>query len=66
MYYRERDITDSDNRQKFQFEKKQMEFFGHVLNKDGLKPSPDKTRAIKECRVPENKETMRSFLGITG
>ena len=44
----------------------QIEFFGHVFTKDGLKPSPDKVRAVKECGVPENKEAVRSFLGMAG
>ena len=43
-----------------------MEFFGHVFTKDGLKPSPDKVRAVKECGVPEDKEAARSFLGMAG
>ena len=44
----------------------QIEFFGHVLTNDEMKPSPDKVRAVKECGVPENKETVRSFLGMAG
>ena len=51
---------------KCQFGKEQIEFFGHVFTKDGLKPSPDKVRAIKECATPENKEAVRSFLGMAG
>ena len=54
------------NREKCQFWKEQIEFFGHVFTKDGLKPSPDKVRAIKECATPENKEAVRSFLGMAG
>ena len=54
------------NREKCQFGKEQIEFFGHVFTKDGLKPSPDKVRAIKECVVPENKEAVRCFLGMAG
>ena len=42
------------------------QFFGHVFTKDGLNPSPDKVRAVKECGVPENKEAVRSFLGMAG
>lgn len=42
----------------------QIEFFGHVFSKDGLKPSPDKVRAVKECGVPENNEAIQSFLGM--
>ena len=38
------------NREKCQFGKEQIQFFEHVFTKDGLKPSPDKVRAIKQCR----------------
>lgn len=31
-----------------------------------MKPSPDKVRAVRECGVPESKETVRSFLGMAG
>ena len=32
--------------------------------RDGLKPSPDKARAAKECGVSENKEAVQSLLGM--
>ena len=51
---------------KCQFGVEQIEFLGHVFSKDGLKPSPDKVRAVIECGVPENKEAVRSFLGMAG
>ena len=54
------------NSEKCQFGMEQLEFFGHVLTKDGLKPSPDKVRAVKEWGVPESKEAVRSFLGMAG
>ena len=54
------------NREKCQFGREQVEFFGHALTKDGLKSLPDKVRAIKECATPENKEDVRSFLGMAG
>jgi len=44
----------------------QIKFFGHVFTKDGLKPSPDNARAVKECGVPENKDAVQSFLGMAG
>ena len=44
----------------------QIEFFKQVYTKDGLKPSPDKVRAVKEYGVPENKEAVQSFLGTVG
>ena len=45
------------NRGKCQFEKEEIELFGHTFTKDGLKPSPDKVRAIKECVIPKIKES---------
>ena len=63
---RARDHGITFNREKCQFGVEQIEFFGHVFTKDGLKPSPDKVRAVKECGVPENKEAVRSFLGMAG
>ena len=58
---RARDHGITFNREKCQFGKEQIEFFGHVFTKDGLKPSPDKVRAVKECGMPENKEAVRSL-----
>ena len=63
---RARDHGITFNKEKCQFGVEQIEFFGHVFTKDGLKPSPDKVRAVKECGVPENKEAVRSFLGMAG
>ncbi|PFX12680.1 Uncharacterized protein K02A2.6 [Stylophora pistillata] len=42
--------------EKCQFGLEQIEFFGQVFTKDGLKPSADKVTAVKECGVPESKE----------
>ena len=44
----------------------EIEFYGHKLTKDGLKPNPDKIRAVKEGSPPKSKEAVRSFLGMTG
>ena len=63
---RARDHGITFNREKCQFGMEQIEFFGHVFSKDGLKPSPDKVRAAKECGMPENKEAVRTFLGMAG
>ena len=63
---RARDHEITFTREKCQFGKERIKFFGHVFTKDGLRPSTDKVRAIKECRVPESKEAVRSFLGIAG
>ena len=63
---RARDHGITFNREKCQFGVEQIEVFGHILTKDGLNPSTDKVRAVKECGVPERKEAVRSFLGMAG
>ena len=53
---RARDYGITFNRETCQFGKERIEFFGHIFTKGGLRPLPDKVRAIKECGVPESKE----------
>lgn len=43
-----------------------MEFFGYRFKNEGLKPTQDKVRAVKECKPPGSKETIKSFLGMIG
>ena len=51
---------------KSQFGKDEIEVFGHVFTKDGLKPSPEKVEVIKQCGVPGRKEPDRSFVAMAG
>ena len=51
------------NLDKCQFGVKSLEFYGYLFTTNGLKPTLDKVKTIKECRRPENKEAVRSFLG---
>ena len=50
---RARDHGVTFNKEKYQFGKEQIEFFGHVFTNGGLKPSPHKVKAIRECSPPE-------------
>ena len=36
----------------------------HIIDKDGLHPSKEKVRAIKEAPVPRNVTELKSFLGL--
>ena len=54
------------NPDKCQFGVEKKEFCGHKFTKDGLKPNPEKIRAVKESSPPESKQAERSFLGMTG
>ena len=54
------------NPDKCQFGVEEIEFYGHKFTKDGLKPNPEKIRAVKESGPPKSNEAVRSFLGMTG
>ncbi len=52
------------NRAKCSFLKSSITYLGHVIDKDGLHPTQEKVRAIKEAPTPRNVEQLRSFLGL--
>ena len=52
------------NKDKIQFKKTEVSFFGHRWSKDGLSPDPKKIQSIINMDFPEDKETMHSFLGM--
>lgn len=51
---------------KCQFLKSELEYLGRVISKDGIKPNPDKIKAVKEFRLPRNPTEVKSFLGLAG
>ena len=52
------------NKDKTQFKKKEVSFFGHRWSQDGLSPDPKKIDVILKMEFPEDTETMHSFLGM--
>lgn len=54
------------NEEKCLFAQEEIEFYGYLFTKDGLKPTPSKVEAIRRCKRPESKTAVRSFLGMTG
>ena len=63
---RAKDFGITFSKDKCQFGVKNIEFYGYKFTEDGLKPTTDKVRAIKECGTPTSKTAVRSFLGMTG
>jgi hypothetical protein len=49
------------NLEKSEFELVEIEFLGHVLNEEGIKPDSRKIKAIKEWEVPKTQKGVRSF-----
>lgn len=51
---------------KCNFMKRETEFLGHILTKEGLKPNPNKIKVIQELDLPKTEKQIKSFLGLTG
>ena len=49
---------------KCQFGKRNIEFLGHIVGRDGLKPDEKKVEKIKQIKIPETVIQVRSFLGL--
>lgn len=49
--------------EKCKFFMKELKYLGYVINQQGLKPDPDKIKAIVNMPAPHDKTTLRSFLG---
>lgn len=52
------------NEDKCQFSKKSIKFLGHIIDGNGIRPDPDKVRAIVEMTSPVNVTEVRRFLGM--
>ena len=49
-------------KEKCEFGKTSIEFHGHLFTENGLKPSPNKVKAVSECKPPKSREELVSFL----
>ena len=52
------------NLDKMQFRLPKVSFFGHSWSDKGLSEDPKKIEAMKRMGIPQDVETMRSFLGL--
>jgi hypothetical protein len=41
-----------------------MEFLGHTIDREGIRPNKDKIKAILDMLVPKTKTKVKSFLGL--
>ena len=52
------------NSSKMNLRKSEVRFMGHLINKGGLKPYPEKVRAVQEMPKPTSKKELLSLLGF--
>ena len=43
-----------------------LEYLGHLITENGVKPNPNKLEAVKNFKKPINAKDVRSFLGLGG
>ena len=52
------------NKAKCKFGVSAVKFLGHIVDKDGIKADPDKTKAILNMKPPQNISELRRFMGL--
>ena len=50
------------NKDKCEFAKDQVKYFGHIISKEGIKPDPEKIKAIRDMPNPKSKEELQMLL----
>jgi hypothetical protein len=51
---------------KSEFIRSDLLFLGHIISKDGIKPNPDKIKAVVDFPLPKTEKQIKQFLGLTG
>jgi Reverse transcriptase (RNA-dependent DNA polymerase). len=51
---------------KSEFLRTEVAYLGHIVTPDGIKPNPDKIRAIQNFPIPSNSKQLKGFLGLLG
>ena len=52
------------NKSKYHFFQRELEFLGHIVSCDGIRPTDSRIKAIQEAPAPTNKQQLQSFLGL--
>ena len=53
------------NKDKCEFSKSEIMFYGHIFSSSGVKPDPKKIEAIRNASPPQNASDIKSLLGMT-
>ena len=66
VFQKLRDAKLSMKLNKCHFFTKEIQYLGHILGSEGIKPVPAKTEAIKAMHPPVNPKQVHAFLGLVG
>lgn len=53
------------NEEKCRFAQEHVKFLGHIIDKDGINPLPEKVAAIDHFTKPTTRQDLRRFIGMT-
>ena len=51
---------------KCEFLRPELEYLGHLITEEGVKPNPNKLEAVRNFKRPSNATGIKSFLGLSG
>jgi len=51
---------------KCEFMRREVNYIGHIISEEGIKPDPKKTSCLTNFPVPRNPKEVKSFLGLAG
>jgi len=51
---------------KCEFLRKEVAYLGHIISEKGVKPDPNKIKAVTNFPVPRNPKNIKQFLGLVG
>lgn len=66
LFNRLRDTNLKLQPDKCEYVKPELEYLGHVITPDGVKPNEEKCKAVKEFPIPKTPKQVKSFLGLAG
>ncbi|KMQ83421.1 enzymatic polyprotein endonuclease reverse, partial [Lasius niger] len=52
--------------EKCQFLRHEVAYLGHIIGSDGVRPDPDKIKAVKNFPILKSPKAIKQFLGLTG
>lgn len=53
------------NPEKCDFLRKEMQFLGHIISTEGIKPDPEKINVVKNYPIPKNVDETKRFVAFT-
>ena len=66
LFQRLREADLKLNREKCNFFKSHIQYLGHLISGEGIKPLPEKLDSIKEMPPPTTPKQVKQFLGLIG